>query len=246
MVQIMSILLEELDNINQMRTVINRMNNECSNYLSTGKQLVFRGLKRSIEIPTQITPRTDRKPTDANTRAAAIFNFLFDQMFNVRNIRMRAVFCTHLEGLAEVYGTKYAVVPSNGFEAFQAGNERDSIVTMDAIYSQITHHEIDNDPEDMFASPADLRYITNQRWRQDDQVWVEYLYNNGENKHILREFLKTVQPIIESKSYRKVDFTDATKSQGEIMLVCSHYYIVPDELSPHVFPERMFQYNDEP
>lgn len=97
--------------------IINTLQRDCSMFIDeVGSTGLYRGIK---EPPTgllnKIVPRTDRYPKHTPIQLQNAFNQVFEEIYGVKDIRSRAVFCAGTEQ-NNYYGHMYRIFPIGHYE----------------------------------------------------------------------------------------------------------------------------------
>lgn len=124
-------LLQELDELSAMKSVMAGIGSECTEFLSNSFEL-YRGIDANITIQ-KIPIRQDRQPLDTDHISSGLFNYLFEKEHNIKDIRMRSMFCTSDRRQATRYGALHWVFPVNGCEAWASPGVRDSRAIVDRV-----------------------------------------------------------------------------------------------------------------
>lgn len=99
----------------EFESVLHRIQAECSEFIEAPIQLI-RGVSDSFDVvPVQSIPiRTDRQSRSGKHIGTKLFNRMFEDHFNVSDVRNKAAFVTNSMREAQRYGTPMYVFPVNG------------------------------------------------------------------------------------------------------------------------------------
>lgn len=213
MVQTMK-LLQELDALQSARISLKQMGQECSAFVPRAQQW-FRGTRKPNGLQ-RVEIRQDRKPLDSSFVESALFNYLFERMHGIADIRMKTAFCTGSPTQATGYGQLCWVFPTNECVIWVNPKIRDSLKIMDKLSEYARE-----------LPTAALDYIAEQN--SHSGAVFKALYESdirGIKSEIDAIAQQTAEMFVGYKQYTPAEAA-SIPNDVELMLYGAPYYVVP-------------------
>lgn len=210
-------LLQELDALQSARMELQHMGKECSSFLQHGTQW-YRGVRNPLGI-RRVEIRQDRKPLDSSAIESALFNYLFERVHGIADIRMKTAFCTSSRTQALSYGRLCWIFPTNNSVIWANAQIRDSLKIMDKLSEYARELSVDA-----------LNFISEHNTHSGSVFTALYNSDIKYIEHIRREIDEIAQQtqamFTGYKQYSPADVA-SIPTNVELMLYGAPYYVVP-------------------
>lgn len=108
------LLQEDQGGILHYKEFFHKINQECSDYISTVTTPYYRGTKNGQTVFGERLIRTNRKPMTATEEETLWFNAMIKSMYGIEDVRYRCAFMTNDIKTAKHFGSIQYVFPKNG------------------------------------------------------------------------------------------------------------------------------------
>ena len=185
--------------------VANYIRKNCWQWVrEMGKNFFYRGLKKDLKF-AEITPRTDRVPTDLPPAFSRAIDAWFHSKFGWYP-RSTGVFCTPRKDTAEYYGYPFIFLPVGQYKYIWSNDVHD-------LYSSLMH------TESIFSDG----YFSKNKDRIE-RLELKH-FKDTEDQDVNKEELYDILD-----SIRYTNRGAARNDMNEMMVQCSKYIIVEFEL----------------